>query len=573
MRSTIGLVLLLAHELDALKLGGLNRLGGNTQQASQKRHFDLIVIGGGSGGLAASKAAAELGKQVAVCDFVVPSPQNTTWGLGGTCVNVGCIPKKLMHHAAQLGEFRKDAAWYGWEAPEDNGEDQSGLAPEATHSWEKMVTNIQNYIKSMNFAYRAQCRSNDVEYFDAFATFTGPRSVEAVSRRGDKTTLTADTFILCTGGRPRYPDIPGAREHGITSDDLFSLTTPPGKTLVVGGGYVALESAGFLRGLGFDVTVLMRSVPLRGFDRQMAEHVVEYMEEEAVTFHRHAAPESVELLEDGRKRVTWQQERPVTHGDVTDGDVAHGDVAHGDSGGPEEPGAGMETCVADFDTVLFSVGRDAFTHRMGLDVVGVHRNEENGKIPVANEQTNVQHIYAIGDIVDGAALVPPSELTELTPVAIQAGQTLVQRLYGGSERQMDYHKVPTTVYTPLEYGMVGFAEEAAVAALGEECVEVYHQYFKPLEWRLAYPRRSTSTCYAKLICDKSDNERVVGLHIVGPCSMGSNPRNARIPLPRDFHCLSPPMRSIPTLAVRAECGRDDPGFCSRDEMWRDEGRF
>ena len=167
--------------------------------------------------------------------------------------------------------------------------------------------------------------------------------------------------------------------------------------------------------------------------------------------------------------------------------------------------------MEDFDTVLLAIGRDAYTHRMGLDKVGVERNPHDGKIPVRNEQTNVPHVYAIGDIVDGSALSPPSSLTELTPVAIQAGQLLVNRLYAGSAKQMDYQSIPTTVYTPLEYGMVGLAEDVAIEMFGDENVEVYHQYFKPLEWRLLYPRRSDFACYAKLICNKA-REASIAFH-------------------------------------------------------------
>jgi len=497
----VAVVVLTQSEVHALKLGGLvgnskepkQSLGGLLGNSKPKQlHVDLLVIGGGSGGLAASKAAAELGKRVAVCNFVKPSPQGTTWGLGGTCVNVGCIPKKLMHHAAQLGELRKDSIWYGWEVPDDAGEEMARtqfLVPEAKHSWEVLVKNVQNYIKSSNFAYKAQCRSNSVEYLDAFASFTGPKTVEAVTKAGAKTTITADAFVVSVGGRPRYLEIPGALEHCITSDDLFSLKQAPGKTLVIGGGYVALECAGVLRGIGFETKVLMRSVPLRGFDQQMAEHVVRYMEEEeGIAFHRDATPQSVEGLEDGRKRVTWQQR--------VEGE--------------------MRTCVEDFDTVLLAVGRDAYTHKMGLEKAGVERNAHDGKIRVRHEQTNVPHIYAIGDVIDGSALSPPSSLTELTPVAIQAGQLLAARLYGESERQMDYQKVPTTVFTPLEYGMVGLSEEAAIDEYGEEHIEVYHQYFKPLEWKLTYPRRSEASGYAKLICHTADASRVVGLHVCGP---------------------------------------------------------
>eukprot|EP00900_Chrysochromulina_parva_P022467 jgi/Chrpa1/4854/Chrysochromulina_OHIO_Genome00010222-RA len=193
-------------------------------------HYDLLVIGGGSGGLAASKAAAKYGKKVAVCDFVKPSEAGTTWGLGGTCVNVGCIPKKLMHQAAQIGEIMKtDAASYGWEAD----------APK--HNWETMVNNVQLHIKSLNFGYRSELMSNNVKYYNAYATFTDPKTVVAVDKKGKETVLTADAFVIACGGRPKYLDIPGCKEHCITSDDVFAMPTAPGKTLVVGASYVALE--------------------------------------------------------------------------------------------------------------------------------------------------------------------------------------------------------------------------------------------------------------------------------------------------------------------------------------------
>ena len=181
------------------------------------------MIGGGSGGLAASKRAAKLGKKVAVCDFVKPTPVGTTWGLGGTCVNVGCIPKKLMHQAAQLGEAMKDAKEYGWDIPE---------VPK--HKWEEMVNAVQVHIKSLNFGYRAELMSESVKYFNAYATFKDAHTVLAVDKKGKETTITADQFILAMGGRPKYPDVPGAKELAITSDDIFSMKTPPGKTLVIG---------------------------------------------------------------------------------------------------------------------------------------------------------------------------------------------------------------------------------------------------------------------------------------------------------------------------------------------------
>ena len=158
------------------------------------------VIGGGSGGLAASKRAAALGKKVAVCDFVQPSPVGTTWGLGGTCVNVGCIPKKLMHQAALLGEGLKDATSYGWELPE------------VKHNWETMVGAVTMHIKSLNFGYRSELMSNSVKYYNAFATFVDPHTVQAVDKKGKVTTIKADAFVIATGGRPKYPEgVPGAQ--------------------------------------------------------------------------------------------------------------------------------------------------------------------------------------------------------------------------------------------------------------------------------------------------------------------------------------------------------------------------
>jgi thioredoxin/glutathione reductase (selenoprotein) len=437
-------------------------------------HYDLVVIGGGSGGLACSKAAAKLGKKVAVCDFVKPSPAGTTWGLGGTCVNVGCIPKKLMHNASLLGEgMNGDAAAFGWEVPEGG----------VKHNWETMVSNVQMHIKSLNFGYRAELMSNAVKYYNAYATFKDAHTVEAVDKKGKVTTLTADAFLVATGGRPRYPDIPGAKEFGITSDDIFALKTAPGKTLVVGASYVALECAGFVHGVGFDTTVMMRSIPLRGFDQQMAGLVAKNMQDHGINFLEKAVPTSIEAAEGGKKLVHWQ-------------------FADGSAGSGE------------FDTVMFAVGRDVCTTGMGLETTGVFINPKSGKIPTSGERTNVEHIYAIGDVIDGDALTPPSALTELTPVAIQAGKLLANRLYGGASASMDYTNVPTTVYTPLEYGCVGLTEEDAEAKYGADNIDVYHTSFTPLEWTV--PHRGDNGAYCKLICHTADNERVVGLHICGP---------------------------------------------------------
>jgi len=465
--------------------------------------YDLIVIGGGSGGLAASKMAMQLleaegaavegapkGK-VAVLDFVKPSQHGSTWGLGGTCVNVGCIPKKLMHTAALLGESLTDAKAYGWDfgaagagAGAGSGPHAAGAAHAgATHDWARMVSAVQDHISSLNFGYRVSLKDKGVEYKNALGAFTGPNSLELTDKKGKKTTVTARRFIVAVGGRPKPLDIPGG-ELALSSDDLFSLARPPGKTCVVGASYVALECAGFLAGLGYDTTVLVRSILLRGFDQQCSELIGQHMAGHGVRFVRPSTPLRIEKTEDGRLRVTWRIEPAAG--------------APADAAGVEESDV--------FDTVFGATGRYADTAKLNLAAVGV-KTDRDGKIVCDNEQTTAPHIYAIGDVVAGKP--------ELTPVAIAAGRALARRIYGGSKEGMDYDKVPTTVFTPLEYGCIGYSEEAAIATFGEENIEVYHSNFTPLEWTVV-ESRPQGACYAKLIVNNADSERVVGFHVLGP---------------------------------------------------------
>ena len=222
--------------------------------------YDLVVIGGGSGGLAASKEAAKLGKKVACLDFVKPSPQGTRWGLGGTCVNVGCIPKKLMHQAGILGEGMSDAKAFGW------------TVGETKHDWPTMVNAIQEHIGSLNWGYKVALRDAQVTYINAMGKLLDAHTVECTKKNGDKSTITSQTIIIAVGGRPAYPGVEGDKECCITSDDIFSMDTPPGKTLCIGASYISLETAGFLNALGFDTTVMYRSILLRGFDQVCVIH-------------------------------------------------------------------------------------------------------------------------------------------------------------------------------------------------------------------------------------------------------------------------------------------------------------
>lgn len=453
---------------DTFKLHTENKLQAMVQEQTHNYDYDILVIGGGSGGLAASKEAARHGKKVAVLDFVKPSPAGTTWGLGGTCVNVGCIPKKLMHQAALLGEAVNDAKSFGWEVEKEA----------VKHSWTKMVEEIQNHIGGLNWGYRVALREKSVTYLNEYAEFVDDHTLKTTNKKGKEKTITAEKFILATGGRPKYPKIPGG-EFGISSDDIFSLPHNPGKTLLIGASYIALECAGFLAALGCDTTVMVRSILLRGFDEQMAVKIGEYMEDHGVNMIRECVPTSIERIEEGSPG------KVKVYAKYKDG----------------------TEFVDEFNTVIYAIGRDACTANIGLGKVGVQLNPKNGKIlHDTKEQTNVPNIFAIGDVLD--------DKPELTPVAIQAGKLLARRLCGVSEMVTDYANICTTVFTPLEYGCCGLSEEEAKEKFGEEDVEVYHQSFWPLEWTVAH--RPENSCYCKLLCLKSQNEKVVGFHYLGP---------------------------------------------------------
>jgi len=430
-------------------------------------------VGGGSGGLAAAQRAAQHGAKVALCDFVTPSPQGTTWGLGGTCVNVGCIPKKLMHRAALLGEDLHDAESFGW---------PSARAEGAKVDWDALVTTVTNYIRGLNFQYNVALRSKNVAYLNAYATFADPHTVVATDKKGVEKRLSARRILLAPGGRPTPLPCPG-HEHCIDSDDLFRLKRDPGRTLVVGASYIGLECAGFLKGIGREPVVMMRSIPLRGMDTDMAERVVKFMEERAnVPFIRGAVPSRIEAANgrEGPFKVTWTM-------------------------------AGREV-TKEFDTVLAAVGRKTALGNTGVDTKAGVAIGGNGRVPTdAADRTNVPHIYCIGDAAEGRP--------ELTPVAIQAGRLLADRLYAKGKSLMDYDNVPTTVFTPLEYAFVGLSEEAAAARYGGkvgEKYEVYHQGLTPLEWQIAKERKEAQNeCFVKLVVEKA-SDKVVGFHVLAP---------------------------------------------------------
>ena len=383
-----------------------------------------------------------------------------------------------MHYAGLLGQGMIDAKGLGWKMND------------VEHDWDELVSTVKNHVHSLNFAYRVGLMSNAVNYINALAKFEDPHTVSYITKGSSVSkTATAANILIAVGGRPLVPvDIPGAREYAITSDDIFFLNRKPGKTLCVGASYISLECAGFLTELGYDVTVAARSVLLRGFDRQCAEKIGETMSDLGTKFLYECIVEKIVKTDQGRLSVTLSR-----------------------------AGGSIET--SEFDTVLFATGRYPDVTGLNLDAAGVISDKSSGKIPVVNEQTNVPHIYALGDVIVGKL--------ELTPVAVHAGDLLAKRLFGGSSKVMDYNLISTAVFTPIEYGSVGLTEEEAVAKHGEDDVDVYLSEFTTLEFAAVHRQKHNPDpneefpdirppCLSKLIVVKSMGEKVVGFHFVGP---------------------------------------------------------
>ena len=284
-------------------------------------------------------------------------------------MNVGCIPKKLYHAGSLIREsIQADASSYGLSVGETNGDDEVKDA-QAVVRWDVLRENIQNYIRSLNFKYRVRLREKDVTYVNKLAKFVDKNTIEATDKKGQASTITASRFLIAVGGRPSPLDCEGA-ELAISSDDIFSMEKSPGKTLCVGASYISLECAGFLAGLGFDVSVAVRSILLRGFDRECSDKIGLFMEGAGVKFRRDVTPTKLTRTESGQIQVEF-------------------------SDGSQEA----------YDTVLAAVGRLADTDQLGLEALGVKVNPKNRRILGKHEQTDCPNVYAVGDVLDVSAFV------------------------------------------------------------------------------------------------------------------------------------------------------------------------
>lgn len=404
--------------------------------------FDLIVIGGGSGGIASAVKAAKLGANVALFENHL---------LGGTCVNVGCVPKKVMWYAAEMAMSLHDASGYGFDS----------LRPSV--NWEKLVSNRQAYLIRLNEIYQKKLADNNITLIHSKAQFVDSQTVTA----NDKT-YTAKHIIIATGGRPIVPDIPGA-EHGITSDGFFALTSQPKKVLIVGAGYIAIELAGVLNALGTDTSLAIRyDNVLRLYDSMLGTQVLAQMKNDGVKIYSHC-----------RIKEVTKANNIIT---VTD--------------------ENNET-VGEFDCVIWAIGRTPHADDLHCEKAGININE-HGFITVDEYQnTNISNIYAVGDVTPNVAL---------TPVAIAEGRRLATRLFGNdSDAKMDYTNIPTVVFSHPPIGSVGMSEHDAIEKYGKSAIKTYTSTFTPMYHALTTHK---STTKMKLVC-KGPEEKVIGCHVIG----------------------------------------------------------
>ena len=412
------------------------------------QHFDYLAIGGGSGGIASANRAAKLGKKAAVIEAKY---------IGGTCVNVGCVPKKAMWYAGQISDALKYASDYGFAQHLSQGTGQ--------FDWAKLVANREAYIERIHAAYQRGFDANDVTVIDGFAKFVDKNTVEV---NGEL--ITADHITIATGGRPSLPNIEGA-EYGIDSDGFFALTEQPKSVAVVGAGYIAVELAGVFHALGTKSHLLVRKEkPLRGFDNILSDTLVEQMAKHGPTLHNHSTPERIEKLADGTL-------------------IVH--LTNGESIGP-------------VDTLVWAIGREPATDNINLAATGVVTNERGFIETDKYQNTNVEGIYAVGDNTGRA---------QLTPVAVAAGRRLCERLFNNKpEEHLDYSGIATVVFSHPVIGTVGLTEDEAIAQYGEDNITVYKSQFTALYQAITEDHRDPTRM--KLICAGSE-EKVVGLHSIG----------------------------------------------------------
>ena len=407
------------------------------------KHYDYIAIGGGSGGIASVNRAASYGKKCALIE---------AGDLGGTCVNVGCVPKKVMWYSAQIADaIQKYGSDYGF-----NSELKS-------FDWKKLVENRQAYIQRIHASYQSGLSKNQVDVIHGFATFVDHKTIEV---NGE--TFTADHILIATGTQPSRPNIEGA-EHGIDSNGFFELQELPKRTAIIGSGYIAVELAGVLNSLGSNVQLFIRKhLPLRSLDKFLGETLLESMRSDHIQVHTQATPVKVSKLED--QSLLLQLEDGTQH---------------------------------IIDCLIWAVGREPNTKALKLERTHIQL-DDSGYIQVDQFQNTSQSgLYAVGDIIGKA---------ELTPVAVAAGRKLSERLFNGkSEEYLNYENIPTVVFSHPPIGTVGLTEEQAIAQFGQDQIKVYSSSFTSMYTAVTQHRQVSKM---KLICAGTE-EKIIGIHGIG----------------------------------------------------------
>ncbi len=402
--------------------------------------YDLFVIGGGSGGIATARRVAQYGAKVGVAEFD---------RLGGTCVNRGCIPKKMMVYASHFPDLFEDAQGYGWSPVQ------------STLDWQKMITAVNKEVERLNGVYQRMLDNAAVDLIRGYAKFLDPHTLEIEDRK-----VTADKILIAVGGHPVKPDIPGI-EHAIVSDDMFHLKEQPKRILIMGAGYIGVEFACIMNGLGSEVTQISRNdLILRGFDDDIRSAIQEGMQQHGIQMIRITEPPTIEKTPEGLK-VTIE-------------------------------GKHHETIMA--DVVLAATGRKPNLKNLGLENAGVEIND--GAIAVDKySYTSQENIFALGDCTDRM---------NLTPVAINEGRAFADTQFGGKSRTMCYENIPTAVFSTPEGATVGLTETEAREQYGE-AVKIYRTKFKPSYHSLSGRDERTMM---KLVVEE-DSQKVLGAHMVG----------------------------------------------------------
>lgn len=407
------------------------------------KEYDYIVIGGGSGGIASANRAAMHGAKVILFEGKE---------VGGTCVNVGCVPKKVMWYGAQVAEtLHRYAGEYGFDVTLNK------------FDFATLKANRQAYIDRIHGSYERGFDSNGVERVYEYAKFVDPHTVEVAGER-----YTAPHILIATGGHALYPNIPGS-EYGITSDGFFELDEVPKRTAVIGGGYIAVEVAGVLNALGSDTHLFVRKDrPLRTFDKDIIDVLVDEMAKSGPTLHTHANATEVVKNADDSLTISFDNGETVT-----------------------------------VDCLIWAIGRAANTSGFGLEKTGVELTERGNIYSDAFENTSVPGIYALGDVTGKL---------DLTPVAIKAGRQLSERLFNNkADAKLDYTDVATVVFSHPVIGSVGLTEEKAIAKYGPENIKVYKSSFTPMYTALGDNRQPSTMKLVTL----GDDEKIIGLHGIG----------------------------------------------------------